>query len=191
MFDLPNYYPKPQTFDKASSEAVACWRFAMREYDISTFNERLCRGKVTEEDLEQALGMFKKHPQYETGDEPSFVWPLIVTVVLGVGLFVWYLVAMVQTKQWWTMCFIVFYLFVLSWVFALLYYISIYLFHEKLLRREKAFLAVAKEVNSTILADKDMKIKVGYKSVTLIFELGWKIKEKAKNVNPYKSISFK
>ena len=195
MFDLPQYYTKLPAFDKNSMDCTVCWRYAANRYDYGTFNERLCQGKLWEEDIEKALKVFEKDSHWKTGDEPS-VWPsLILTLLIGIGLFAYYIYLMTQTKQWWTLCFIVFYLFILSWLFALLYYIHIYMFHQKLLRREKAFMKIARKVNATLFVDKDVRVKVGYKSVTLIFELGWKIHQKAladKNVNnPWRTIEFK
>ena len=50
-----------------------------------------------------------------------------------------------------------------------MYYFILYQFHQKLLRREKAFMTIARELNRTLFAGKNIRVKIGYKSITIIF----------------------
>ena len=185
MFDFPQYYEKPKAFDKTSKVYTACWRYALGTYDYSTFNQRLTRGKLTEAEVESVLKVFEKSSHYKTGDEPSWVPSLILTLVIGIGFAIWYFIEVSKTGAWWTLCFGVFYIFILSWLFALFYYIHLYLFHGKLLQREKAFMEIAREINNTLLGDKDVRIRVGYKSATIEFDLCWKTDKAIREKNPW------
>ncbi len=186
--EFPNQKTRFEAFDAGSLEYKACWRFAEGTYRFDSFNERLCRDKFKESEMKKALDYFQASPLYYTGDEPSLWPPVIFTSILGIGLFIWYIVVMIQVKtMWWTMCFIVYYIFILAWICTLIYYYLLHIFHQKLLRREKAFMKIAREVNRTLFAGKDIKVKVGYKSVTIIFELGWKVNQKVQEKEAIKN----
>ena len=192
MYDLPEYYPRTPAFDKKSTNFCATWRFKYRKYDISTFNERLTPGRLKEKEVEKVLKEFEKSPYFETGDEPGYLYPLLTTVAIGAGLFAYYITLMIETGLWWTMSFIVYYIFALSWVFAIIYSIVQWWFHLRLLKREKDFIRIARRVNRTLLADKDVTCIVCYKSLMIKFELGWKFKEDAsadRPVNPWKALA--
>ena len=192
MYDLPEYYPRTPAFDKNSTYFGAAWRFKYNRYDISTFNQRLTKNHLTEKEVETALKVFESSPYYRTGDEPGILWPLLATVAIGAGLFAYYITIMIETGLWWTISFIVYYIFALSWVFAIIYALMQYFFHRKLLTREKDFMKIATKVNRTILANKEVTCIIGYKSLMIKFELGWKFKADAKDdrpINPWKSLS--
>ena len=192
MFELPSYYPRFEAFDMGSLDYKACWRFAEGNYRFDSFNERLCQDKLKECEMKEALACFQNSSLYYTGDSPSIWPPLILTSIVGVGLFIWYIIVMVRVKtMWWTLCFIVYYIFLLAWICTLMYYYLQHLFHEKLLRREKAFMKIAREVNRTIFSGRDVKVKVGYKSITIIFELGWKVNQKMQEKDAVKDNVWK